>query len=96
MEGWHVAVQCAADGVSRVDSEYRVVTAGDRNAGRGLTVQNLHCSELARWPGDAAETLAGLRAALAPDAEVVAGIDARWSGWMFSRRMAKCGARPKR
>ena len=55
----------------KMDSEYRVVTAGDRNAGRGLTVQNLHCSELARWPGDAAETLAGLRAALAPGAEVI-------------------------
>jgi hypothetical protein len=54
-----------------LDSEYRVVTAGDRNAGRGLTVQNLHCSELARWPGNPAETLAGLRAALAPDAELV-------------------------
>lgn len=55
----------------KMDSEYRVVTAGDRNAGRGLTVQNLHCSELARWPGDAGETLAGLRAALAPGAEVI-------------------------
>ena len=53
------------------DSEYRVVSAGERNAGRGMTVQNLHCSELARWPGDPAETLAGLRAALAPDAEEV-------------------------
>ena len=47
-----------------MDAQYRVVTAGDRNAGRGLTVQNLHCSELARWPGDPAETLAGLRAAM--------------------------------
>ena len=46
------------------DSQYRVVSAGERNAGRGMTVQNLHCSELARWPGDPAETLAGLRAAL--------------------------------
>ncbi len=55
----------------RMDAEYRVVSAADRNAGRGLTVQNLHCSELARWPGDAAETLAGLRAAMAPDAEMV-------------------------
>jgi hypothetical protein len=55
----------------KMDSEYRVMTAGERNAGRGLTVQNLHCSELARWPGDAAETLAGLRAALAPEAEVI-------------------------
>ena len=55
----------------KMDAEYRVVSAADRNAGRGLTVQNLHCSELARWPGDAAETLAGLRAAMAPDAEMV-------------------------
>ena len=54
-----------------IDSQYRVVTAGDRNAGRGLTVQNLHCSELARWPGDPAETLAGLRAAMAPGAELI-------------------------
>jgi hypothetical protein len=54
-----------------LDSEYRVVTAGDRNAGRGLTVQNLHCSELARWPGNPAETLAGLRAALAPRGELI-------------------------
>ncbi len=54
-----------------MDAQYRVVTAGDRNAGRGLTVQNLHCSELARWPGNAAETLAGLRAALTPGAEVI-------------------------
>ncbi len=54
-----------------MDSEYRVVTAGDRNAGRGMTVQNLHCSELARWPRDAAETLAGLRAAMAPGGELI-------------------------
>jgi hypothetical protein len=54
-----------------LDSEYRVVSAGERNAGRGLTVQNLHCSELARWPGDPAEILAGLRAALAPDGEEI-------------------------
>ncbi len=54
-----------------IDSQYRVVSAGDRNAGRGMTVQNLHCSELARWPGDPAETLAGLRAAMAPGAELI-------------------------
>ncbi|WP_348264071.1 terminase [Telmatobacter sp. DSM 110680] len=53
------------------DSQYRVVSAGERNAGRGMTVQNLHCSELARWPGEPAETLAGLRAALAPDGEEI-------------------------
>jgi len=54
-----------------IDAQYRVVSAGDRNAGRGMTVQNLHCSELARWPGDPAETLAGLRAAMAPGAELI-------------------------
>jgi hypothetical protein len=47
-----------------LDSEYRVETAGDPNAGRGLTVQNLHCSEVARWPGDARATLAGLLATM--------------------------------
>jgi hypothetical protein len=54
-----------------LDSQYCVVTAGDRNAGRGLSVQNMHCSELARWPGDPGETLAGLRAALAPEGELI-------------------------
>ncbi len=54
-----------------LDSEYRVESAGDANAGRGITIQNLHCSEVARWPGNAAETLAGLRAAMPPDGEVV-------------------------
>jgi len=36
-----------------------------------LTVQNLHCSELARWPKNPGEILAGLRAALAPGAEEI-------------------------
>ncbi len=54
-----------------LDSEFRVWSAGDGNAGRGLSVQNLHCSEVSRWPGDSAETLAGLRAALAPGGELV-------------------------
>jgi hypothetical protein len=54
-----------------MDAQYLVVSAGEKNAGRGLTVQNLHCSELARWPGDPAETLAGLRAALAPQGELI-------------------------
>jgi hypothetical protein len=55
----------------KLDSEFRVVSACDEGAGRGLSIQNLHCSELSRWPGNAAETLAGLRAALAPGGELV-------------------------
>jgi hypothetical protein len=55
----------------KLDSEYRVETAADPNAGRGLTIHNLHCSEVARWPRDALETLASLRAAVPPTGEVV-------------------------
>jgi hypothetical protein len=54
-----------------LDSEFRVASACDVGAGRGLSLRNLHCSEVGRWPGDAAETLAGLQAALAPDGELV-------------------------
>ncbi len=54
-----------------LDSEYRVESAADGNAGRGMTIQNLHCSEVARWKGDAAGTMASLRAALVPDGELV-------------------------
>jgi len=54
-----------------LDSEYRVESAADPNAGRGLTIHHLHCSEVARWPRDAAATLASLRAAVPPDGEIV-------------------------
>ena len=54
-----------------LDSEYRVESAADQNAGRGMTIQNLHCSEVARWNIDAAETMAGLSAALVPNGELV-------------------------
>lgn len=54
-----------------MDSEYRVATAADPNAGRGLTIHNLHCSEVARWPRDGAEALASLRAAVPKNGEMV-------------------------
>lgn len=54
-----------------IDSEYRVESAADTNVGRGMTIQNLHCSEVARWGGDGAATLASLRAALVPAGELV-------------------------
>ena len=55
----------------RLDSEYRVATAADPNAGRGMTIHNLHCSEVARWPRDGGETLASLRAAVPDEGEIV-------------------------
>jgi hypothetical protein len=57
--------------IPELDSEYLVETAGDRNAGRGLTITNLHCTELARWPGDATDTLCGLLATLSPAGSLV-------------------------
>jgi hypothetical protein len=74
-----------------MDSQYRVVSAGDRNAGRGMTVQNLHCSELARWPGDPAETLAGLRATMAPGAELILESTPDGVGGCFHEEWQKAG-----
>ena len=74
-----------------MDTQYRVVSAGERNAGRGLTVQNLHCSELARWPGDPAETLAGLRAAMTPGAELILESTPEGVGGCFYEQWQKAG-----
>jgi hypothetical protein len=54
-----------------LDSQYRVGTAADPNAGRGMTIHNLHCSEVARWPRDGEDTLASLRSAVVPGGNVV-------------------------
>jgi hypothetical protein len=56
-----------------------------------LTVQNLHCSELARWPGDPAETLAGLRASLAPGAELILESTPDGVGGCFHEEWRKAG-----
>ncbi len=56
---------------SVLDSEYRVASAADPEAGRGMTIHNLHCSEVARWPAKAEETLASLRAAVPRNGEIV-------------------------
>jgi hypothetical protein len=68
-----------------LDSEYRVESAGDTNAGRGLTITNLHCSEVARWPGDAAETLQGLRAAMPLEGELILESTPMGAGGCFWR-----------
>jgi hypothetical protein len=54
----------------RLDSEYTVASA-DENAGRGRTIQNLHCTEVSRWGRTGEEALASLRAALVPGGEIV-------------------------
>ena len=66
-----------------VDSEYRVATAADPNAGRGMTIHNLHCSEVARWPRDGEETLASLRAAVPVDGDIVLESTPNGAGGVF-------------
>ena len=72
-----------------MDSQYRVVTAGDRNAGRGLTVQNLHCSELARWPGDAGGDAGGVAGGDGAGRGADSGVDAGRGGRMLLRGVAE-------
>jgi Terminase RNaseH-like domain len=67
----------------RLDSEYRVATAADANAGRGMTIHNLHCSEVARWPRDVEETLASLRTAVPEDGEIVIESTPNGAGGIF-------------
>jgi hypothetical protein len=66
-----------------LDSEYRVESAGEASAGRGKTIQNLHCSEVAFWPGNAAEALRGLRAGMPVDGELVLESTANGAGGCF-------------
>ena len=67
----------------RLDTEYRVATAADANAGRGMTIHNLHCSEVARWPRDVEETLASLRSAVPEDGEIVLESTPNGAGGIF-------------
>ena len=76
---------------ARLDSEYRVATAADANAGRGMTIHNLHCSEVARWPGDAGETLTSLRAAVPKGGEVVLESTPNGAGGVFYEEWQQAG-----
>jgi hypothetical protein len=71
-----------------LDSEYRVETADD-NAGRGMTIHHLHCSEVSRWPRGGRETLASLRAAVVPDGEIVLESTANGAAGVFYEEWQK-------
>ena len=71
-----------------IDSEYRVETADD-NAGRGMTIHQLHCSEVSRWPRGGGETLASLRAAVVPNGEIVLESTARGAAGVFYEEWQK-------
>lgn len=72
----------------KLDSEYRVETADD-NAGRGMTIHNLHCSEVSRWSRGGRDTLASLRAAVVPDGEIVLESTANGASGVFYEEWQK-------
>ena len=65
-----------------LDSEYCLASAAE-NAGRGRTIQNLHCSEVSRWGGEGDEALASLRAAVVPGGDIVLESTANGAGGLF-------------
>ncbi len=75
----------------QLDSEYRVATAADEDAGRGTTVHNLHCSEVARWPGDPQETLSSLRAAVPKNGQIVLESTPKGAGGLFYEEWQQAG-----
>lgn len=66
----------------QLDSEYCLSSASE-NAGRGRTIQNLHCSEVSRWGRQGADALASLRAAVVPGGEIVLESTPNGAGGLF-------------
>src|SRR4029077_18012206 len=65
-----------------LDSEYCLASAAE-NAGRGRTIQNLHCSEVSRWGRRGDEALASLRAAVVPGGDIVLESTPNGAGGLF-------------
>jgi hypothetical protein len=65
-----------------LDSEYCLASA-EENAGRGRTIQNLHCSEVSRWGRRGDEALASLRAAVVPGGDIVLESTPNGAGGLF-------------
>jgi hypothetical protein len=65
-----------------LDSEYCLASAAE-NAGRGRTIQNLHCSEVSRWGRKGDEALASLRAAVVPGGDIVLESTPNGAGGLF-------------
>jgi hypothetical protein len=66
----------------KLDSEYCLASAQE-NAGRGRTIQNLHCSEVSRWGRKGDEALASLRAAVVPGGDIVLESTPNGAGGLF-------------
>lgn len=72
-----------------IDSRFRVDTAGNPGAGRGLTITHLHASEVSEWPGQPEETMAALLAAIAPAGTVDIEATPKGVGGYFHREWTR-------
>jgi hypothetical protein len=67
-----------------INSRYYVGTAGDKSFGRGDTINNLHCTEVAFWP-NADTVMTGLLQAVPEDGNVFLETTANGLGNFFHR-----------
>ena len=72
-----------------IDAQYRVVSAADRNAGRGLTVQNLHCSRAGALAGRRGGDTGGVARGDGAGSGADSGVDAAGGGRMLPRGVAE-------
>lgn len=64
-----------------LDSRIEIATAGGSGIGRGSTIQYLHLSEYAFWPGDPNENFVSLMQAVPDDPDTIVIIESTANGW---------------
>lgn len=77
-----------------LNSRIKCTTAGGKGVGRSDTLTNIHASEIAFWPGDAADTLVGLLQAVPNTAGTMVIIESTANGFNFFKKLwddAKAG-----
>ena len=67
--------------VEGLDSRIEIATAGGSGIGRGSTIQFLHLSEYAFWPGDPNENFVSLMQAVPDDPDTIVVIESTANGW---------------
>ena len=72
---------------SRTESKIKCATAGGKGVGRSDTLTNVHASELAFWPGEIAETYAGLMQAVPATRDSMVIIESTANGFNFFKSM---------
>lgn len=68
-------------------SKIKCATAGGKGVGRSDTLTNVHASELAFWPGEIAETYAGLMQAVPATRDSMVIIESTAKGFNFFKEM---------